>query len=101
MVFSVASQAAGSTVFPVILIANFPFVIGKNNCFVKIDEMCSRSNSVGIVTNSARGPLLNHVHPVFRKTVVGQNRVTVMAFIAECIGLWILRSQISYREIPL
>jgi hypothetical protein len=101
VVFSVASQAAGSPVFPVIFIAYFTFVVGKNNCLVKIDQMGSRGNTMGIMANSAWGPLFNNVHPVLRKTVIGQNRVTVVAFIAECIGLWILRSQISYREIPL
>jgi hypothetical protein len=83
-------QATDATEFSAVLIEHFPFIVGEHNCLIKIDEMGSRGNSVGIMTNRARCPLLNNMLPVLRETFIGQKRVTVMAFIAECIGLWIL-----------
>jgi hypothetical protein len=92
MVLTMAFKATGTTYSSTVLKAYFSCVVWKNNGLIKVDEMGCLGNSVGIMTNAARGSLLNYMSSVFRKALVGQNIVAIMTFITEGISLWTLRS---------
>ena len=91
MVFTMAFQTAGSPHSSQIFKAQFSPVVGKNDSFIKVDEVGDRSDAMGIMACGAGSPLLNNVLTVFGKTLIAQKRASVVTFITERIRLSIFR----------